>query len=259
METVMKVLNFMQTYGFTIIISVLVIAGLIIRIKTFFTEDLIEWLVDKVGDAESYFGSKTGQLKLRAVYDTFVSQRPIVALFISFKTFSKLVDAALEKFQDMIENNEKIREWYEKKKQEIQDKFDKDKDKDENQDKTENNEENKEEQDNITDKDNQDENQDETKEEPKEEVEPVVDVEEPINNVDNVKEEYADELVPDVPTDLNTGEKRTVEKFTSKKVSKEKSDSIKTTYYEKTEKEITQASEKSSELYETKIEEVKMK
>ena len=36
METVMKVLNFMQTYGFTIIISVLVIAGLIIRIKTFF-------------------------------------------------------------------------------------------------------------------------------------------------------------------------------------------------------------------------------
>ena len=246
METVMKVLNFMQTYGFTIIISILVIAGLIIRIKTFFTEDLIEWLVDKVGDAESYFGSKTGQLKLRAVYDTFVSQRPIVALFISFKTFSKLVDAALEKFQDMIENNEKIREWYEKKK-------------DENQDKTENNEENKEEQDNIIDKDNQDENQDETKEEPKEEVEPVVDVEEPINNVDNVKEEYADELVPDVPTDLNTGEKRTVEKFTSKKVSKEKSDSIKTTYYEKTEKEITQASEKSSELYETKIEEVKMK
>lgn len=254
METVMKVLNFMQTYGFTIIISILVIAGLIIRIKTFFTEDLIEWLVDKVGDAESYFGSKTGQLKLRAVYDTFVSQRPIVALFISFKTFSKLVDSALEKFQDMIENNEKIREWYEKKKQEIQDKLDKDKEKDENQ------EENKEEQDNTTDEDNKDSNTDETKEEPKEEIEPpIVDVEEPINNIENTKEEYADELVPDVPTDLNTGEKRTVEKFTSKKVSKEKSDSIKTTYYEKTEKEITQASENSSELYETKIEEIKMK
>ena len=257
METVMKVLNFIQTYGFTIIISILVIAGLIIRIKTFFTEDLIEWLVDKVGDAESYFGSKTGQLKLRAVYDTFVSQRPIVALFISFKTFSKLVDAALEKFQDMIENNEKIREWYENKKQEIQDKFDKDKDK--NQDETENKEENKEEQDNATDEDSKDSNTDKNKEEPKEEVEPVVDVEEPINNVDNVKEEYADELVPDVPTNLKTGEKKTIEKFTSKKVSKEKSDSIKTTYYEKTEKEITQASEKSSELYETKIEEVKMK
>ena len=254
METVMKVLNFIQTYGFTIIISILVIAGLIIRIKTFFTEDLIEWLVDKVGDAESYFGSKTGQLKLRAVYDTFVSQRPIVALFISFKTFSKLVDAALEKFQDMIENNEKIREWYENKKQEIQDKFDKDKDK--NQDETENKEENKEEQDNATDEDNKDSNTDETKEE----VEPpIVDVEEPINNIENTKEEYADELVPDVPTDLNTGEKRTVEKFTSKKVSKEKSDSIKTTYYEKTEKEITQASENSSELYEIKIEEIKMK
>ena len=259
METVMKVLNFMQTYGFTIIISVLVIAGLIIRIKTFFTEDLIEWLVDKVGDAESYFGSKTGQLKLRAVYDTFVSQRPIVALFISFKTFSKLVDAALEKFQDMIENNEKIREWYEKKKQEIQDTLDKDKDKDENQDKTENNEENKEEQDNITDKDNQDENQDETKEEPKEEVEPVVDVEEPIDNIENLKEEYAYELMPDVSTGLKTGEKKTIEKFTSKKISKEKSDSIKITYYEKTEKEINQASENSSELYETKMEEIKMK
>lgn len=255
METVMKVLNFIQTYGFTIIISILVIAGLIVRIKTFFTEDLIEWLVDKVGDAESYFGSKTGQLKLRAVYDTFVSQRPIVALFISFKTFSKLVDAALEKFQDMIENNEKIREWYEKKKEEIQDKLDKD----ENQDKTENNEGNKEEQDNTTDEDSKDLNTDENKEEPKEEVEPVVDVEEPIDNIENLKEEYAYEFMPDVPTNLNTGEKKTIEKFTSKKVSKEKSDSIKTTYYEKTEKEITQASEKSSELYETKIEEVKMK
>ena len=257
METVMKVLNFMQTYGFTIIISVLVIAGLIIRIKTFFTEDLIEWLVDKVGDAESYFGSKTGQLKLRAVYDTFVSQRPIVALFISFKTFSKLVDAALEKFQDMLENNEKIREWYENKKQEIQDKLDKDKE--ENQDETENKEENKEEHDNVTDEDSKDTNTDKNKEEPKEEVEPVVDVEEPIDSVEDFKEEYADEIVPDVPTNLNTGEKKTIEKFTSKKVSKEKSDSIKTTYYEKTEKEITQASEKSSELYETKIEEVKMK
>ena len=257
METVMKVLNFIQTYGFTIIISILVIAGLIIRIKTFFTEDLIEWLVDKVGDAESYFGSKTGQLKLRAVYDTFVSQRPIVALFISFKTFSKLVDAALEKFQDLIENNEKIREWYENKKQEIQDKFDKDKD--ENQDETENKEENKEEHDNVTDEDSKDTNTDKNKEEPKEEVETVVDVEEPIDSAEDFKEEYADEIVPDVPTNLNTGEKKTIEKFTSKKVSKEKSDSIKTTYYEKTEKEITQASEKSSELYETKIEEVKMK
>lgn len=257
METVMKVLNFIQTYGFTIIISILVIAGLIIRIKTFFTEDLIEWLVDKVGDAESYFGSKTGQLKLRAVYDTFVSQRPIVAVFISFKTFSKLVDAALEKFQDMIENNEKIREWYENKKQEIQDKLDKDKE--ENQDETENKEENKEEHDNVTDEDSKDTNTDKNKEEPKEEVETVVDVEEPIDSAEDFKEEYADEIVPDVPTNLNTGEKKTIEKFTSKKVSKEKSDSIKTTYYEKTEKEITQALEKSSELYETKIEEVKMK
>ena len=108
------IFNFIETYGFTIIVIFLVLFGMYSKIKALVDNNLIEWLVDKVADAEIYFGSQTGQLKLRYVYDAFVNQRPVLAIFISFETFSSLVDAALEKFEDMLFNNKKIQEWYEK-------------------------------------------------------------------------------------------------------------------------------------------------
>ena len=107
------ILSFIETYGFTIIVIFLVLFGIYSKIKSIIDNNLIEWLVDKVADAEVYFGSQTGQLKLRYVYDTFVSQRPVLAVFVSFETFSSLVDAALEKFEDMLLNNKKIQEYYE--------------------------------------------------------------------------------------------------------------------------------------------------
>ena len=180
LEFFLNIGHFIETYGFSIIIGFLVVLGLYVRIKDIISGNIVEWLVDKVGDAEAYFGSETGQLKLRSVYNTFVSQRPILAIFISFKTFSVLVDAALEKFEDMIENNEKIKEWYEKKKAEIESKKDKIEDIEES-----NNEEIKNEQE---------------------------------NNIQvNDSEEYGEEIVPDVDNLLNEYNKKIIEKFTLKK------------------------------------------
>ena len=55
-----------------------------------------EWLKYAVVLAEKELGSGTGQLKLRKVYDMAVTKFPQIMLFISFDTFSKWVDEALE-------------------------------------------------------------------------------------------------------------------------------------------------------------------
>ena len=47
-----------------------------------------EWLLFAVTQAEKEFGSGTGQLKLRYVYDMFVTKFPYLVQFISFETFS---------------------------------------------------------------------------------------------------------------------------------------------------------------------------
>lgn len=112
MEFINNIITFFTTYGVEIIVVLLVALGIYIKAKNLIANNLIEWLVDKVGDAEAYFGSKTGQLKLRSVYDTFVISRPILAAFISYDKFKGYVDAALKKFEEMLSENGAIKEWY---------------------------------------------------------------------------------------------------------------------------------------------------
>lgn len=66
------------------------------------------WLVWAVTEAESLFGSKTGQLKLRYAYELAIKRFPILAKLIPFSLFSKFVDSALEVMRNMIENNQSI-------------------------------------------------------------------------------------------------------------------------------------------------------
>lgn len=61
-----------------------------------------EWLLYAVVEAERELGSKTGQLKLRYVYDLFMCRFKFGAYIISFDTFSRLVDEALDEMKDMI-------------------------------------------------------------------------------------------------------------------------------------------------------------
>mgnify|MGYP006967117400 CR=1 FL=1 len=68
------------------------------------------WLVWAVAEAEAMLGSKTGQLKLRYVYDLAVVRFPIMSKLLPFGMFSKLVDAALDVMNDMITNNSSIAE-----------------------------------------------------------------------------------------------------------------------------------------------------
>lgn len=67
-----------------------------------------EWLLYAVTTAEKELGGGTGQIKLRYVYDMFIAKFPYLAKTVSFEAFSFLVDEVLDKFRDMLDNNNNL-------------------------------------------------------------------------------------------------------------------------------------------------------
>jgi len=88
-------------------IAVVVICTVLIILSTRFSA-FKEWLVFAVSESEKLFGGGTGQLKLRYVYDLAIKTFPALTKFISFNSFSKNVDEALEIMRDMLKHNENI-------------------------------------------------------------------------------------------------------------------------------------------------------
>lgn len=72
------------------------------------------WLLLAVVEAEKALGSGTGQLKLRYVYDLFISKFKFLSLVISFPQFSMLVDEALDTMRNMIANNKQVEQYINK-------------------------------------------------------------------------------------------------------------------------------------------------
>lgn len=70
-----------------------------------------KWLLFAVLEAEKEFGSKTGAIKLRYVYEMFVKTFPMLAKFTSFDEFSKMVDLALDEMKHLIDTNVKVFEY----------------------------------------------------------------------------------------------------------------------------------------------------
>lgn len=85
-----------------VILAIVVIGGGI------YINGFKNWLVWAVAEAESMFGSKTGKLKLRYAYDLAIERFPMIAKFIPFTVFCKMVDSALDIMRDMIEHNKNI-------------------------------------------------------------------------------------------------------------------------------------------------------
>lgn len=70
-----------------------------------------QWLLWAVTQAEKMFGSQTGQLKLRYVYDLFITRFPFISKFVTFEKFSQFVDQALEKMRKLLESNARIQAY----------------------------------------------------------------------------------------------------------------------------------------------------
>lgn len=67
-----------------------------------------EWLLYAVIQAEKELGAGTGTIKLRYVYDLFLSKFPSFAPVISFSMFSEWVDEVLEQMKHLLNANEQI-------------------------------------------------------------------------------------------------------------------------------------------------------
>lgn len=85
-------------------LTVVAVVMLIVAVKVFGEQKVRNWLVWAVSKAEQEFGSGTGQLKLRSVYNQFIARFPKLSTFITFKRFAILVDEALNILSDMLKN-----------------------------------------------------------------------------------------------------------------------------------------------------------
>lgn len=92
-----------------------IVAAVVVYIVRFFKqptekqlESIKEWLLWATTEAEKRFGSGTGKLKLRYVYDLFAETFPWLAKIISFETFSELVDSALGDMNNLLASNNAV-------------------------------------------------------------------------------------------------------------------------------------------------------
>lgn len=67
-----------------------------------------EWLVYACLQAEKELGSGTGQMKLRMVYDMFLTKFSWLSKLITFEHFSTLVDEALVEVRHLLESNTNV-------------------------------------------------------------------------------------------------------------------------------------------------------
>lgn len=105
-------IDFLVNYWFHILITLLFVIGLTLFVINQ-RKNINEWLLYAVTETEKELGSKTGKLKLRQVYDWFISTYPIISKIMSFNTFSKLVDTALVEMEKILATNKTIKQYVE--------------------------------------------------------------------------------------------------------------------------------------------------
>ena len=92
-----------------IIVAIVIIAALFIVLAIKQPKKVKEWLLYAVIEAEKELGSGTGPVKLRSVYDMFITKFPKLSVFISFSTFSEWVDVALDYMEKLLTDNKDVK------------------------------------------------------------------------------------------------------------------------------------------------------
>lgn len=109
-------MDFIINYWYIIVAAIAVLAAGGILVYRYFKlpseaqlAKVKEWLLWAVTGTEKELGGGTGKLKLRQVYDLFVTRFPWLAKIVSFELFSDMVDEALEEMRDMLKNNQAVK------------------------------------------------------------------------------------------------------------------------------------------------------
>ena len=104
-------ISFLENWYFIFALAVTAVVGIVVTVRKLSLRRVKEWLKYAVSLAEKELGSGTGQLKLRKVYDDFITKYPWISLMISFETFSTLVDEALVWLRTQINDNKNIKNY----------------------------------------------------------------------------------------------------------------------------------------------------
>ena len=120
MSRLSEILAFINEYWFLIVAAIAIVSVIAVKVYKWCKQpsseqlrQVQEWLLYAVAQAEKTLGSGTGELKLRYVYDQFMTKFPAIALFISFDDFSIMVEKALEKFEELLKENQSVQALYE--------------------------------------------------------------------------------------------------------------------------------------------------
>ena len=110
-------MEFIINYWYIIVavIAALVVAG--VAVYRYFglpsdaqLDKVREWLLWAVTEAEKELGGGTGKLKLRQVYDAFLTKFPWLAPVVPFEQFSGLVDDALKEMRKLLADNKAVQQ-----------------------------------------------------------------------------------------------------------------------------------------------------
>ena len=104
-------ISFLENWYIIFALAVTAVVGIVVTVRQLSLRRVKEWLKYAVSLAEKELGSGTGQLKLRKVYDDFITKYPWISLMISFETFSTLVDEALVWLRTQINDNKNIKNY----------------------------------------------------------------------------------------------------------------------------------------------------
>ena len=106
-----EIIAFLAENWYVIIVVLILLFGIYYTITN--KEKVKEWLKWAVTTVEKELGTKTGQLKLRKVYDMFIERFPVFSKLVPFSTFSIWVDEALIFLRNQLQNNEAIKAFVE--------------------------------------------------------------------------------------------------------------------------------------------------
>lgn len=84
-----------------VVLAIVAVGAIVIFLNQ--RKKVIEWLKWAVTEAEKEYGSKTGQLKLRQVYDWYIDKFPVISTILPFSVFSSWVDVALKTMKEWID------------------------------------------------------------------------------------------------------------------------------------------------------------
>ena len=100
----MTILSLFLAHWDVILVVLIVIIGIIIKLKSLWNGNIVEWLIAICNEMEEEFGAGMGLLKKTKAYAIFVDTFPIISKLISAEQFNSLVDKALMQLEEFLES-----------------------------------------------------------------------------------------------------------------------------------------------------------